>query len=107
MTLSIIIILGYLSFIQGNEQPPQTLSNLVKTHIEQDPLAVQFLTKIWTDSPNESTADLLHLVFTHAYLASQIYASETKDGSLTLNLVRDPDVYQFEYMTIMEQDEST
>ena len=110
---STLVIVGCMVFIQGNNlilrnnQDPVTLSEHVKANLEQDSLAVEFLTKVWSQAPNESFADLLHLVFSHAYISSQVFASEVKNGDLSLRLIRDPDVYQTEYMNIMSHDQTT
>ena len=51
---STLVIVGCMVFIQGNNlilrnnQDPVTLSEHVKANLEQDSLAVEFLTKVWS-----------------------------------------------------------
>ena len=108
LVISTLITLNYgdnNNLIVQNAPEALTIANHVKTNIEADPFATRLLTEIWTTPPNNTLVDLLHIVFSQAYLYSQLFASQVKGEDLTLTLIQDPDIYQDEYGHIIAHDQ--
>ena len=90
---------------EDNVAEPMTLSNTVKTNIENDPIAVRLLESLWENPPNENVVHFLHLVMNDVYLTEQIYGSVIQqNGALVLGVQKNPDVFQFELQLSMASD---
>ena len=107
LIISILLTSSYgedNNLIARNTPRPPTISNHVKANLEADPFATKLITEIWRNPPNNTLADLLHIVFSQAYLNSQLFASQVKGDDLTLVLIQDPDIYQEEYGHVIDHD---
>ena len=107
LIISILITSSYgedNDLIVRNTPRPPTIYNNVKANLEADPFATRLITEIWNNPPNNTLADLLHIVFSQAYIYSQLFASQVQGDDLTLVLIQDPDIYQEEYGHVIAHD---